>query len=216
MPRKYTYAELRERGLCVTCGKVNDTPEVSRCASCREKRNQYRRENAKYFLKIGLCTKCGKRKPEPNKHMCEECLEKEREYDKRRDKEKRKENSLIRMQRAKAEGKCTSCKNRKATYGVYCARCYSKQIRYKNEHKCDIARSERPAYNECYICGKPSLVGKSVCAECYKERLRCIEFAQEGLKKSGNNYFKKLNKAFWESKKNEGRSSLQGMHEKAD
>lgn len=204
MPRKYTYAEMREMGLCVTCGKVNPTPEFARCPECTRKRKENRKKNREYYEKIGYCTRCGQRKAEPNKHLCLECLWKIQDQyykDRENHNDKLLKKSRRSYERAKEKGYCSSCKARKATIGVYCNRCYAKQIRYKESRREDIARAERVSFGRCYICGETAIEGKGVCEKCYETRTRAIHIAIDAAKNSENNYFRKMNDSFWKEKK---------------
>lgn len=197
MPRKYSYAQMREMGLCTACGKKNPTPEKSTCPDCAERNRQNRKKNSAYYLKIGYCTRCGQRKAEPNQHMCAECLWKFQERYARSNKQKESERSKKRYIKAKSKGLCSSCKTRKAVIGVYCKRCYIKQARYRESRRDDIRREERVAYGRCYICGEEAMPGKGVCEKCYEVRLRSMAKAR---KNADNSYFRSLNSAVFAKK----------------
>lgn len=198
MPRKMSYKEMREKGLCKTCGKKNPTLEYSECPDCRQKRKEHRKENRQYLIKIGMCSRCGKNKAEPHKKMCYECLGKDKDYYRASDKTKKIERDKENLKKAIESGKCRSCKSKKAVYGVFCPSCYRKQIMYRQRGKNGIDRSERVSYGLCYICGKPVLSGKGVCSDCYKTRVRCIQIAAESPNR--DDYFRRLNNEFWSRK----------------
>jgi hypothetical protein len=73
--RKYnkkTKENFKKRGMCVDCGKPRDSA-LTRCSSCRTKKNK--RDNSRYETRIaaGLCRYCGAMSLKNVKGFCEPC-----------------------------------------------------------------------------------------------------------------------------------------------
>lgn len=158
-----TYKEKRAAGLCVQCGKPNNT-DKSRCPACAQKINNRHRAYRKYAVKAGLCTVCRKNKPFSNKRICEDCLQRQSDYDTVRNTHQRlQEVYKRRKEKAIAEGKCIYCGKKQAVKGQYCESCYSK---YHKRTQRYMVRSERPSYGLCYTCGKPLDSKYRICLQC--------------------------------------------------
>lgn len=190
------YHSRREHGVCPRCGQINTTPDKSMCPSCREKFNQQRRENKKYFKKIKLCVRCGKNKAEPNRTMCMECLGVERDRSlteskilsrRCRDKQAKQKEILYR----RAHGLCYRCGKRNTKNGELCSACKAYLRNYRDKIRDGLPRSEWPSYGLCYICGKePIMKDKKVCTSCYEARLHTLPAMWTN---QNNEYFRKLN-----------------------
>lgn len=216
--RKKSYAQMRTEGLCPKCGKLNPTPERSRCPDCAERDRQQRRQNAVYLKKIGICVRCKKNPAEPHKTLCYECIgkdydsyhQRERTEDEReRDRLRKRELSARRL----ANGLCPQCGKHKSLNGGICKSCRAKQAQYRNDRRADIPRSERPAYGVCYICGDNSVIpGKKVCEKCYQTRLKTLPAMWDNM---DNEYFRQLNYArvcMIKSGKNKNNSAPDNAH----
>ena len=195
--RKKSYAELKAEGLCTKCAKPN-LIGGSLCTECRIKQSEQRKNNRRYRVSIGICTRCGKNKSEPNKRLCMECLGKENDiYHERGVSSKRKEADKMRKRKYAEEhrkiGLCYSCGKKYAINGGMCQRCRAKAKIYRDSNRCDISRSERSAYEICYICGSNEIVkGKKVCQSCYEKRIETIPAM---LSNPNHEYFDQLNYA---------------------
>lgn len=166
------------------------------CPACTEKNNENRRRNREYRARIGFCTVCGQNKAEPHRKMCYECLGKEQDrYQATGKTQQAKENDRLRKQESSKkrllESMCPRCGKHKSVNGGLCGRCRAYGKRYRDNNRQDIARSERPDYGICYICGKKEVLdGKKVCADCYETRLKTLPAMWENM---NNEYFKQLN-----------------------
>lgn len=121
MPRKMTYSQMREAGLCVRCGKPS---EKSVCPECMERQLEYQRENIKVFREMGLC-KCGN-KPMKGMRSCQKCNEKSKEWYRRTGKFRYASKRAER----KEQGMCVTCGMKRATEGVECTECAKKHRDY--------------------------------------------------------------------------------------
>lgn len=73
------YQRLKEQGLCVTCGKPNDTNGI-RCSKCKSKQAYNKKINKKpsnreMWPSWGLCYNCGKEPIVKGKKLCAKCLQ---------------------------------------------------------------------------------------------------------------------------------------------
>ena len=193
--RKKTYKQMREEGLCTSCGKTNPTPEYNMCPSCRERKSATRRENAGYKKRIGICVDCGKEEAEPGKNLCWKCEEKKSQTDKnRRQKhlENLRLNDLDRYYRLKEQGICVYCRKRPSVPGkTKCSFCLSKIRNRRNERRTNLNRSEWVSFGICYTCGKNKVIpGHGVCEDCYKIRMQAISKCLENCPEGFNEYWK--------------------------
>ena len=101
------YDMLKEKNLCVCCGKVPPLEGKTRCQACTDASNEKRRkrraeaslDERRYINQIrmekaykrrierferGVCTECGKVKPNPGKRMCPACWAKQLKYKKQK------------------------------------------------------------------------------------------------------------------------------------
>lgn len=69
-----TYSERKENGLCITCGRTNDTQTV-RCSSCRERYRAHNRRYKHLARDTGLCSSCRKVPVVSEKSVCQACMD---------------------------------------------------------------------------------------------------------------------------------------------
>lgn len=70
--------ELRERGICISCGKRSvDSGHVT-CSECRERAFACGKRLRDDRKKNGICVKCGKHPAKTGRTRCEACAEKDR------------------------------------------------------------------------------------------------------------------------------------------
>lgn len=202
MPRKITTKELRERGLCIRCGKPNEDTNYSSCPKCRAKLREVRKNR----VKSGVCTKCG-RKAETGKTMCLVCLIDNREkskyarerYETHIKDHKKEYNRKVYQQRVN-DGICTMCGKRRPTGGFKICEICRKKKRITNRRSYNkrkkinpyIDRTEWASYEICYSCGiEPTFDGHRVCRKCYEKMCRQLENAR---KTADTSYFRQLNR----------------------
>jgi len=73
------YRKLKEKGLCVDCGKELALPGHTRGAECQKRTSEgdrrRTRERTAKLKKAGLCIECGLVNPAEGKAKCLECIE---------------------------------------------------------------------------------------------------------------------------------------------
>lgn len=133
-----------------------------------ERGKDYDKELYEWYKAHHICPSCGRRSAAPGRVRCEICLAVGANRGPHpRDPGKYKEL----RERRKAEGKCIWCgKPLAADSKCFCKECQIKNRRRQIAKRDSIARSERPAFNLCYVCGAPIADG-TLCGEC---RERCI------------------------------------------
>ena len=72
---KRRYWRLKNKGICVMCGKAPAVDGIALCEKCREKYNEYRRGTYALYAQSGICPKCRKRKIADGMKICKECAE---------------------------------------------------------------------------------------------------------------------------------------------
>ena len=202
MPRKLTSKELRERGLCIRCGKPNQDTKYASCPKCRAHQRDIRR----YRIESGLCVKCG-RPAEKGKTFCLVCLIDNREksrysrdrYETHIKQHKKEYNQKVYEQRIK-DGICTMCGKRKPSQGYRICEICRKKKRVINKRSYAkrklinpyIDRAEWTSYGICYRCGvNPTWNGTKLCKDCYD-----LLYTQicEANKLADRTYFREQNK----------------------
>ena len=66
------WKRLKDSGLCITCGKINDT-SYNNCTSCRSHINELRKQMYERRYKLGLCINCGEVNTDTNFKQCFDC-----------------------------------------------------------------------------------------------------------------------------------------------
>lgn len=140
--RRLIYAERRDTGLCVRCGKELGEDDELYCARCkslvalykthlkRDYKDRYR-ENKEN----GICVRCHKRPARPGRTNCIECTLRQKRYDAERN---AKRNLTPKWMRGDGVH-CTTCLKPVETPGAkLCNRCLA------NSHRaCEIMRERR-------------------------------------------------------------------------
>lgn len=151
-----------------------------------------------WYKDAGVCPRCMKNPCADNRSACLECLakdaEKKREQRARMTADQRKtRNKKINQLRAKryenrkAQGLCVTCgKRAPAPNRVRCGICLAKARRAAQNHreKIGVVPMQIKWENGC-ICGKPSMQGKKVCADCYAKLVKNAEKGKESQKAKG-------------------------------
>lgn len=172
---------FEQEGVCIICGKEKPESEKKICLKCKEKSATRKRQDRQARKLLGICTECGKQLAISGETLCLSCKMYKRETAKPKmltpeQKAIKSEKDAKAYQNRKTSGACVNCGKRPQQHGLLCNKCYSTRLIRNQATSSDIARSERPAYGKCYICGAEELVeGKSVCSRCYDTRLNNIK-----------------------------------------
>lgn len=167
------YRRRKENSLCVRCGEKNEMSGIF-CAECKEKDNETKRSNYRYFISIGICPRCHREKLYGDERACPMCRAYQSERRKKLDKEytneiRRRSGRKIYAE-SSAKGICTRCNKRKAAEGMKsCKMCAEKNRVYRMIRRGGIPRSERPNYGLCYFCGEKAEEGQKVCIKCHEK-----------------------------------------------
>ncbi|MBR2408950.1 MAG: hypothetical protein IKB07_08340 [Lachnospiraceae bacterium] len=199
---KDLYNERKKNGLCVKCGKENDTSGV-RCSECKEKGNKNSRRGYSYYISIGICPRCRKEKLYGDERACLLCNADRYKRDLKRDRERyneihRKSSKKI-YHESSAKGICTRCNKRKAAEGQKrCKMCIEKVNEYRRKKSTGVPRRLRPDFGMCYLCGEAVMKDQRVCASCHEK----ITEANRRQDRSGRPDFIFGKKMFdWEARK---------------
>lgn len=179
--RYYKNKKKKEIGYC-SCGKLLDR-EGYYCTECVNKHNEYERKTREFCREHGICPECRKNKLFGDEKICPECRAKaqiRRENYTEEQKQKymykyydaNKKRQRNKYKECAEKGICTRCKKRKAVQGKKkCAICQNKENEYKRKKNGNgIRRSERPSYNECYLCGAKLDREGSLCKKCAEKQ----------------------------------------------
>lgn len=140
--RRLIYAERRDNGLCVRCGKELGEDDESYCARCKSLVSWYRSHPKRDYKaryredkEKGICTRCHKRQARPGRITCIECALRQKRYSAER---YAKGNHTPRWM--KGDGvHCTTCLKPVETPGAkLCNRCLANAYR-----ACEIMRERR-------------------------------------------------------------------------
>ena len=135
-----------------------------------------------FYKRLGICVICHKEKAEPNIVRCWECNERQKNLEKNRN---RKVEFNTSVKTRKELGICTLCGKRKAKENrVKCEICLIKERdKQRMRRGANIARSERPSYGFCYICGTEENYNDSaLCKKCYENASNNIAKGREKQK----------------------------------
>ena len=176
------YKKRKENGLCPRCGKPLDR-EGHYCSKCVKYVSEYVRKNREFYRKNNLCPICGKNELFGDEKSCPECRAKQQN---RRDNfteeqkqkyiykfyDKNKKRKRLIYKECIEKGICTKCGIRKSANGKRkCSICQEKENEYaRNRRNKGIARSERPQYNLCYLCGEPLDREGGLCTKCAEKQ----------------------------------------------
>lgn len=182
---KQRYAERKEKGLCVRCGKENDNKPVTYCKSCAAKLREQKGTRKAYYERNNRCNICGGEKM-INSKFCFRCWEtnynnkerrKEQMTEEEKEAERLKANARNRERKRKAleNGICFYCMQNKAIEGRReCLECLAK-IRKESaqkEQERKVIRENLRAYrlenHLCTKCGEPAKDGYKVCERHYQ------------------------------------------------
>lgn len=199
------YKILKEKNLCVRCGKEKETESVmcNRCKKTKDKYNkknekkvkeyqrEYQKQRQKRLLQESKCVVCGK--PNNNgKYRCDVCSEivNRQAY----------ENKRYRIQ----IGICPSCRRNNIFPGeVSCPECKAyqaeKKIQYRMENRNNVNQKsyvskkilsdKRKADGICIRCGKRSAaIGRFSCDICLAKRRRKYVYAIPKEREEGKCY----------------------------
>lgn len=158
-----------------------------------EQRKAYDKDRYAYYKAHHICPTCQTRSAAPGRVRCEICLA----VGANRGPHPRDHGKIKELrERRNAEGKCIWCGKPLASDSkCYCKECQIKNRRRQIAKRDGIARSERPAFNLCYVCGVPIEDGKSLCETC---RERCISHLPAPSKESKwYQYHKRRNNALF-------------------
>lgn len=204
MARRMSYAEMREKGLCTSCGKPNSTPQYSMCPACRERRKAVLQKNNAYRRSVNECLRCGQQIIVGGPTYCRDCMDLQRDH--MRDfranhpgyyKVIKQRAYKERYAKCLAEGLCTECSKRKPDKGhKTCIYCRTKKLRAQREKRKRvllhpyIERVYWPEEGYCQTCGKaPLKPGYKICESCYQKSCASLAKARSCIK---DNYFRKL------------------------
>ena len=170
---KALYNDRKENGLCVKCGKQNDTSGVL-CSECKDCGNKIQRKSYKYYIGIGICPRCHKEKLYGDEKACLLCSAER--YSRQLNRDKERANEIRRKSGRKiyaessAKGICVRCNKRKAVEGQKCCKmCVEKRNAYRRAKREGIPRGLRPDFGLCYHCGDSVKEGQRVCAKCHEK-----------------------------------------------
>lgn len=148
--KKARYKELKEKGLCCSCGKVSASKGKAQCEQCatssRERTKKHHRKRIEVLRATGVC-KCGKQ-ARPKKRTCEQCSIK----------------NAYSYQERRESGKCTNCQNDSENGFSQCVNCQEK-TRTRNF---EIYHKKKKT-GLCNFCNKPSDTGKVYCELCFNK-----------------------------------------------
>ena len=168
---KDLYKERKESGLCVKCGKENDTSGVL-CSRCKDCGNKSQRMGYSYYIGIGICPRCKKEKLYGDERVCLTCSADR--YGRQLNRDRDRANEVHRKSARKiyaessAKGICTRCNKRKAVEGQKrCKMCIERRNEYRRSKR-GIPRRLRPDFGLCYLCGDTAKEGQKVCARCHE------------------------------------------------
>lgn len=193
------YEKRISQGLCVTCGKPNDT-DTQQCSECREKSAIKAKERREFLKSYGFCPRCGINKIFGPENTCPECRAKEAERALRY----REENKVkvrirdIKIQKSRrirllSNGICPICGKRQVTQGykscVYCRKKAASKKRERNSIKPTNIHKIWKEQGLCYYCGKEREPGYRVCHECH---IKGIEYARRSKESHERNLEKEL------------------------
>lgn len=206
--RKKKYYQMKENGLCPTCGKPVDDGHTI-CEECRAER----RKDYNWYVEHGICPRCHE-DAAPGKVLCAVCALKHSEmkkakYDSLTEEElaaqHKKHNERIAESRRKKKerGICHDCNKPVFDGRSLCLDCLLKK------KKRDEGRHRKYDYkdpNGCYRCGAPCVPGKKLCPKHYKINLGNMKKAieSEGYKLSQEKHRENIH-AMWEEIKWEKR-----------
>lgn len=145
--KKETVLRYIAEGLCVDCGKLNDSEKGRYCTACKEKRKEARLKRMEFRKANGICVRCGRPNDRTGFSSCSKCSEKE---------------SKKRMKRT-MNGCCSWCgkPNDRANIGMSVCSVCSERARLKT--------AERKQKNLCVGCGTYVEDGKVRCPTCRKK-----------------------------------------------
>lgn len=204
--RRQRYRQLKEKGMCVECGKIRAAPGRVRCRDCLDKRNSDRRKDRAFYKSIGICQICKKEPIFGDEVLCLNCAEKKREAGRKAfqsisDEERQKRNRKGReiYQRYKQNGICPSCGKRKIAQGkARCEICLRKNADRANERRCSAPRDVLEGLQLCGQCGKNrKLPNSKLCESCYQKSLNNLKLAEMSKKTAewrseyGNRFYQK-------------------------
>lgn len=206
---KERYYKCKENGICVNCHKREATKGLI-CDECRSKKNEYEREEYAFRKKHKICVRCGKEDAYGDSVFCLACKMDKRysakeNYKNLSEAQSKKSQKLMDTYYLRKEsGICVKCGKRHSEKGyVKCDVC-----RYSEKHKEMLRRREQGILPKdmggngiyCATCLKPvETKGNKLCDRCYQNSLKNIAKALKSPPK--DNYFRKLNNAFWSIKK---------------
>lgn len=161
------YRNRRGNNLCPRCGAELDR-EGHYCRRCRDKANEYQRENRAFYISVRVCPYCRKETLFGEERQCIECREKA--YARRKpytEEQRERYNNRFRSQqrslyRERAEkGICTRCGKRKPIKGK--KKCKPCLIYDANKHKKPPKEQKKKPEGICYFCNNPVMTGKTIC-----------------------------------------------------
>lgn len=128
--KRKQYQSLKNKGICVDCGKEKTEEGRIRCQSCLNRRSSERRKERLFYIEMGICPVCRKNKIYGDETVCLECKEKKSAYNHQYHETHKKDVDGYHKElyeRRKVERICYQCGKRKAAYGrVRCEICLKK------------------------------------------------------------------------------------------
>lgn len=187
-----SYYFRKNNNLCVHCGEPTDG--TTRCERCKEMNRKNKKEEYWFLRNMGVCVSCRTHSAAPGKAKCEVCLQKDaqkyKERLKRSNNELRKENhrEYMRNRRIKARenGMCVTCFNRKAVPGrKVCVECATKNRRKLTERRRaqgSISYTTAIENGLCTNCRRERAMHGKLCQTCYERMMANLELAKNAPK----------------------------------